>query len=801
MSNLKKRLSPVDLLNSTQSMRLHGRLRVADLWEGLLERPAPWILLFFLLATWALMPGAFLFTPEAQQGTIADRDYIASRDLLLPDEDTTLGRREQARDEVLPLYDFDLGAIARRDKQWEQLFARGRRLIAQSTGAGGEGGERRSEEREPDLEAVAAALAEEGRAPEGLRISPAQAEMLARERFSRDLEDRIRGAVAQVQRRGIVGNKSLLLENRLRGVTLRNLSGGNEQVQVDLFDYLGHPGEVREVLESEVRDWSGLTNAQRVLVVDLMVDNLQPNLFLNQSETLARRTQAETAVGEVFSQIRKGQVIVRKGDVIDAGDARAIAEMRGERQLRRQLLPLLGTVLLVGLVALVIWAGLVSERVADHSRRRVFAEAMILLLISLLGAKFSFLVASSLSAAFESAPLNSARSYSFAIPFASLALVSALLLGRHAALLLSALFSVLVSRMMVGGDSLWIVFYALAGSLAAIDALSRYQFRHRLVMARVGLVVGVINALVVLIVAALGGPEDRGLAQVAFDLVCAFAGGLLMAAVVSFALPILESLLGITTDIKLVEISNTNLPLLRRLAFEAPGTFQHSLMVANLAKEGCEAIGADPVLAYAGGLYHDVGKLERPDYFIENQRPGQNRHDKLVPSMSALILINHVKDGLELAREHNLPRAVRDAIGQHHGTRLIKYFYNRAVEQRDPEAGDVTQEKYRYSGPKPQSKVMGILMIADAVEAASRTLVEPTPVKLRGLIRAIVEDCLAEGQLDETDLTLSDLRVASEAFLRVLANIFHQRIDYPGFDFNAGAKREKRALADASNVS
>jgi putative nucleotidyltransferase with HDIG domain len=224
-------------------------------------------------------------------------------------------------------------------------------------------------------------------------------------------------------------------------------------------------------------------------------------------------------------------------------------------------------------------------------------------------------------------------------------------------------------------------------------------------------------------------------------------------------------------------------------------------MVANLAKEGCEAIGADPVLAYASGLYHDIGKVLRPEYFVENQRGGQNRHDKLLPSMSALILLNHVKDGMELAREHGLPQVLQDAIQQHHGTRLIKYFYHRAMELKDGTAADtseVTEDKYRYPGPKPQNKVMGVMMIADAVEAASRTLADATPVRIRGLIQTILDDILKDGQLEDTDLTLSDLRTVSETFLRVLANIFHQRIDYPGFDFNAGPKREKRAIRQAS---
>ena len=478
-------------------------------------------------------------------------------------------------------------------------------------------------------------------------------------------------------------------------------------------------------------------------------------MHLNRSETLARQEAAAAAVAPVFNQIRKGQVIVRKGDQVTPAQARAIAQMRGDRRARQLVPTLVGTLLLLALAAGVVWLGLRRERVPDHGRPRLFGEALLLLLVALLGAKLCLVLAGALASSFEAPPLDSLRSYAYAVPFAALALLAALLLGRHAALLVGLVSPpspAVWPRPSPGWSS------TLAGSLAAIYALDHYQFGTALVMVRVGLVVGLANVVMVLI---LYGSRAAPSAAYACRLrpAVGFAGGLLVAAVASFAVPVLESALGITTDIKLVELANTNLPLLRRLAFEAPGTFQHSLMVANLAKEGCEAIGADPVLAYTGGLYHDVGKIFRPDYFIENQRPGQNRHDKLLPSMSALILINHVKDGLELAREHHLPQLLVDAIEQHHGTRLIKYFYNRAQEQPDP-AGEVTEEKYRYPGPRPQNKVMGVLMLADAVEAASRTLAEPTPAKIRALIRTIVEDCLRDGQLDETDLTLSDLRAS-----------------------------------------
>lgn len=790
----RSRPSRLELI-STGTLNLRKRVRAVDLWSRALEKPALWVGLLLVLGTWSLIPGSFLFTSRAVPNAIAERDYVATREVLLLDEPATQERQAKAREEVLEVYDLDPGVTVEREAEMGRLFSRGRKLVSREA----------EDETVESAEARHRQIVQEmlNRTPgsEGFHVTAEQLDLLVRRRFSPELEDRLRSVLVQTLRRGVVANKTMLLENRMRGISLRNLGTGNERVQLDLFGPLGYPDEARELIDSEVRDWSGFTAAERRLLVDLLLENLPPNLLPNRSETLARREASASGAGQVLNRIRKGQMIVRKGDVIDEADARAIAQMRGERQLRLLLPPIAATLVLLALAALVLGLGLQRERVAEHGPRRLFGESLLLLLLSLLGAKFFFLVAGALSGVFEASPLNSARSWAYATPFAALALLTALLLGRHSALLLSVLFSLLASRLPVEGDSLWVVLYSFGGSAAAIFALDRYQFRQRLVIARVGMVVGVINVALALVLSALGGPAERSWMQIGFDVLCAFAGGLLVTAAVSFAVPILESLLGITTDIKLVELSNTNLPLLRRLAFEAPGTFQHSLMVANLAKEGCEAVGADPVLAYAAGLYHDMGKVLRPNYFIENQRPGDNPHDKLLPSMSALVLTNHVKDGLELAREHGLPRVILDAIAQHHGTRLMKYFHTRALEQRGPEGGEVAEEKYRYPGPKPQNKVMGILMLADAVEAASRTLTEPTPLKIRGLIRAIVEACLEEGQLDDTDLTLSDVNQVSEAFLRVLANIFHQRIDYPGFDFNTGVRREKRHLVDAARAS
>jgi putative nucleotidyltransferase with HDIG domain len=693
------------------------------------------------------------------------------------DKDATAAKQRRARDEVLPVYDFDPAATARTVEELQTLFTVGRAAT------------------EPGGEDLAAKLDAQEL---GVRTTPEQLHVLRRHAFAPALFERLRGAVETTLARGVVAGKNVLLESRGRGIRMRDLSTGVEKTQLDIYDYLDYPDEVREALAPQVRSWSDYPADHRAVLLEFLLANISPNLHLNQSETVSRQEDAAAAVEQVFNRVRKGQVIVRKGDQVDAQAAATIAELAGGGRRGARLLPALATLLLLASVALLLWLGIRKERVVATPRPTVLGEGLLLLLVTLLGSKLCYLLASGLGNAIGTPPFDRAHVYDFAIPFAALALVAVALYGRALALLLSLAYSLLAG--VVLEDSGWaLVLYAMSGSLAAILTVDHYHFRQRSVMVRAGGVVGLVNAIGVLMLCALAGGQPRG-GELALEVVSAFAGGVLSAAVASSTIPVLESAFSLTTGIKLVELADTNLPLLRRLAFEAPGTFQHSLMVANLTKAGCEEIGADPVLAYTGALYHDVGKIFRPEYFIENQRPGQNRHDKLVPSMSALIIINHVKDGLELGRDHHLPQPLLDAIAEHHGTRLLSYFYSRAKERHDPQSGELVEEKYRYPGPRPRSKVMGVLMLADAVEAACRTLEDPSPARLRSVIKAITEDCLRDGQLDETDLTLGDLNRVADAFQRVLTHIHHRRLDYPGFDFNRrrGAEREADVTGDAA---
>jgi hypothetical protein len=240
--------------------------------------------------------------------------------------------------------------------------------------------------------------------------------------------------------------------------------------------------------------------------------------------------------------------------------------------------------------------------------------------------------------------------------------------------------------------------------------------------------------------------------------------------------PLVEIAFGYTTDITLLELANLDRPILRQLMIEAPGTYHHSVIVGSMVEAAAVEIDANPLLARVTGYYHDIGKIKKPQYFIENQRNGKNKHDKLAPSMSSLILVSHIKEGVELAREHKLAKVIVDGIRSHHGTSLIRYFYEKAKLLKGADA--VQEEDFRYPGPKPCTQEAALVMLADVVEAASRTLENPTPARIKGLVKSLIDRILSDGQLDECDITLKDLHVIAVSFNTILNGIHHHRIEY-----------------------
>jgi putative nucleotidyltransferase with HDIG domain len=319
---------------------------------------------------------------------------------------------------------------------------------------------------------------------------------------------------------------------------------------------------------------------------------------------------------------------------------------------------------------------------------------------------------------------------------------------------------------------------ALVGGIAAARGVYGCKSRNDIYWA--GFRTGLINALILgflLFVSKVS--QDESLLEVWLVIPAGFLGGIFSSFLALMVVPFMESVFHYTTDVRLLELSNLNHPLLKQMIVRAPGTYHHSMMVGNMVEAAAEEIGANPLLGKVMSYYHDIGKMTHSNYFIENQKAGINPHDDVSPHMSKTLLISHVKDGVELAMQHKLGEPLIDAILQHHGTTVIAYFYNKALDQRPESKEEITDEQFRYPGPKPQYKESALCMLADSIEAAARSLDEPTPQRLQSIVKTVIRAKYTDGQLDECNLSLKDLQKIENAFVRILIGVYHQRIAYP----------------------
>ena len=372
--------------------------------------------------------------------------------------------------------------------------------------------------------------------------------------------------------------------------------------------------------------------------------------------------------------------------------------------------------------------------------------------------------------------------YSFILPRFNLRItfLPVMCFGMFACLLFERLdFSLSINLLLslfvgIMAKDLDIFFILLVSSTAGV--LLVYKARTRTEIIKAAIMASILQLLLDILIVSL---HSLNLPILKSFLYSDLGNGLLSFVLVSSLLPVFEYLFGVVTNIRLLELSDFNHPLLRRMILEAPGTYQHSIVVANLSELAAEAIGANSLLARVGAYFHDVGKILRPEYFIENQLQTKNRHLSLNPSMSKLVITNHVKEGIELAKKYRLPPPIIDFIPQHHGTSLVSYFYHQATKNASKEEKQKLKEEFRYTGPKPQSKETAIVLLADSVEAASRVLEDPSPSRIEDLVEEIFKEKIEDGQLDDTDLTLKELAKIKEVFIRVLNAIYHARIEYP----------------------
>lgn len=392
------------------------------------------------------------------------------------------------------------------------------------------------------------------------------------------------------------------------------------------------------------------------------------------------------------------------------------------------------------------------------------------------------------------------------VPFAFAPLVLSVLLGKNHGLF-AAVFASLWGSLLVGRiDPIFLVTSLITGFIAVYVTI---QVRRRSRLIRAGIYVGIATWILAAAFGQIGPIIWESLGQTDWKMIgwqslAAIATGFGTAVLASGLIPVLENVFRITTDISWLEMADLNHPLLKRMSMEAPGTYHHSLAVANLAEAAAEKVGANPTMCRVSAYFHDIGKLVKPEYFTENIRPGHNPHDDLTPTMSALIIIAHVKEGVDLALKHRLNSEIVDVIQQHHGTSMVSYFYQRALQQqsdarlggkimnmREEDIPDVKEESFRYPGPKPQSREAAIVSLADAVESASRSMERPTPQRIEDLIKGLIDARIAEHQLDECPLTLADIRKVAESFRFSLVNMLHSRIAYP-------SKREDKETGASS---
>ena len=298
-----------------------------------------------------------------------------------------------------------------------------------------------------------------------------------------------------------------------------------------------------------------------------------------------------------------------------------------------------------------------------------------------------------------------------------------------------------------------------------------YGARRRMEILRVGLIIGIIQSLLLFI--STGSENPKPVLYIIM-----LANGIISSVIALGVLPVFEYLFGTVTNISLLELADFNHPLLQKMILNAPGTYHHSLIVGNLSDAACQAVGANALLARIGAYYHDIGKIEKSEYFSENQDVEQSKHENLSPTISKLVIMNHVKDGEELAHKYKLNPRIIGFITQHHGNSLVYYFYRRALENLE-EDQDIKEEGFRYPGPKPNTKETAVVLLADSVEAATRTLKDPTPGKIEELVHKVINNKFIDGQLDECELTLKDLEKISSVFIRILGGIYHSRIAYP----------------------
>jgi putative nucleotidyltransferase with HDIG domain len=730
-----------------------------------------------IIFTIFLYPSLIIKEQPYKLGDVAERDIKAKKDFLVEDQDATAVTRRQAVENVLTVYDHDVTRVIELTENIKAAFDDLRSFFEKMK-------KQKIEEKLHPESALADNIGDKLPVQEillqkkvdfeektGVPISDGAYKILEKEAFSRDIEILIIRILTEILDNGVVTNKELLLREIDKGITLRDIHTKTEESYRDLKHFYGLDQAKTMVRIIGQPMLKNLNYNLRNMIVDFVQRLIQPNITLNRSETEERKKRAAQEVGPVFNTIKAGEMLLREGERVTRVQLLKL-EASQIRKLNKDVLAscigLTMLILCILLTTYIIYMHHQKSALLDNNKNLLFIASVLITFF------FMAKISASLS---ESAPHSNtpfpmlASSVYLGIPLASGAMIVCLFMGLELAIPVAMLIAVGTGVIFQNRFDIFI-YFLLNGTMAAYWI---QNCRERKVFVKAGIKLGFLNViLVVAINAYMGGFSGF---QLLWNWAFAFLGGIGAGIVTAGIVPLVEFAFDYTTDIKLLELANLDQPILRRLMIEAPGTYHHSVIVGTMVEAAAAEIGANPLLAKVCGYYHDIGKMNKPMYFIENQSNGINKHDKLAPSMSSLILIAHVKDGVEIARKNKLVQVIIDTIRQSHGTSLISFFYEKSKQLKGEDAVNI--DDFRYPGPKPQTREAGLVMLADVVEAASRTLANPTPSRIQGLVQNLINNVFSDGQLDNCELTLKDLHNIAKSFNKILNGIHHHRVEYP----------------------
>lgn len=703
-------------------------------------------------------------TPGAhyQVGDVAPAELVARHDFQVEDVAATEVLIGAARAEVPDVYVHDAAHVDRVLREVERLFVHGRGDAA-SGGLAAPGSGIPRTYREPAMRS------------------------LERYQWPSGIEDAITESLEVVMNGLVIGNRALLAEKS--HIVVVHVPGRAEE-RLGEYSSVLDLDAARERVRGEVRRRLDLPAGDETALAALAAWYVHTNLAFDPEGTERRRDVAAADVVAQKEPVRRGTVLAREGQRLDETTIRLLAAEREAAVGRMETTEFLALLAMVSTLAFFLYRYCHFHQRAFRRVRHLHA-LMVLMALATMITTWAILWISRLASAGLPPPYDDAALYVYLVPVAAGAMLITLLANGRIAMVYAGLVAVLFGALTGWHylDMLW----ALLVQFAGVYAMTTYRARAALL--RAGLVVGLAAAAACIVVRALDGSLQPPIATLYGSLLAFIGGAIGTGLVMSFSLPILEGLFNVLTEIRLLELSSLDNPVLSQLALKAPGSYNHSLLVGTLAEEGAKAVGANALFCRVAAFYHDIGKMIKPEYFVENQGTA-NPHDKLSPSMSALVIASHVKDGIRMARDSGVPEQIVDIIPQHHGTRKMTFFLEKARAETDRNHGEINEQDFRYPGPRPQTREAAIFMLADAVEAAARTVDEPTPVRLREMIRKITEGIALDGQLDECDLTFADIDRIQSAFVRALSSVHHRRVDYPGYDFRNGDATTAPELPD-----